>query len=108
MERDNTRNIENLEGEVAENEILRRILSHGFTENGDLPFDEGDVLGLKKGQRVSIAPTDFGFTHSDEGVLVGLSKNEVVIEVDLREKEGGKLRLHFPRIGFKVSAVEDT
>lgn len=107
VERENASNVESLEGEKAEEEIVNRILGSELCENGDLPFEDGDVLGLRKGQMVSVGPTDFGFTHADVGVLVGLAKNEVVIEVDSNNKQQGKLRLHFPRIGFKTLPVEE-
>lgn len=89
------------EGKEAEDDVVERILGSESSEVNDLPFDMDDVLGLRKGQRVSVAPVDFGFTHKDEGTLVGLSKNEVVIEVDVPGGRG-KLRLHYPRIQFKI------
>ena len=93
------------EGDEAENDIVRRILAGSLMEPRDLEFDDQDVLGLKKGQRVSIAPVDFGFTHKDEGPLVSLSKEEAVIEVDVPVGKDGKLRLHYPRINFKILPV---
>jgi hypothetical protein len=89
------------EGREAEDEVVERILKAGFVEPRELVFDEGDVLGLKRGQRVSVSPVDFGFTHKDEGVVVGLSENEVVLEIDA-PRGNGKLRLHYPRINFKI------
>lgn len=92
------------EGEEAENAIVKTILESDFTEPQDPVVDESDVLGLKRGQKVSVAPVDFGFTHKDEGVLVGLSRNEVTIEVDV-PNGNGNLRLHYPRINFKILPV---
>lgn len=89
------------EGEEAEDSIVSRILASDFTEPESPVVDESDVLGLKKGQKVSVAPVDFGFTHKDEGNLVGLSRDEVVVEVDV-PGDNGKLRLHYPRINFKI------
>lgn len=89
------------EGQEAEDDIVNKILASGFTETESLGVDSSDVLGLKRGQKVSVAPVDFGFTHKDEGTLVGLSKDEVVLEVDVPDDQG-KLRLHYPRINFKI------
>ena len=95
-----------LEGVDAEAEVVGRILNaQKSPESGnELAFDEDDVLGLKKGQRISIAPTDFGFTHKDVGTLVGLTENEVVIESSVPGDQG-ILRLHYPRINFKILQV---
>lgn len=93
------------EGQGAEDEVVKRVLSSELAEPTDLGIDASDVLvrtdELKAGQRVSVAPADFGYTHKDEGVLVGLSSDEVVIETEVPNGEG-KLRLHYPRINFKV------
>lgn len=96
------------EGRQTEDQAVRRILSSTFTEQTDLGIDASDVLvkteGLKAGQRVSVGPADFGNTHKDIGTLVGLSTDEVVIEVEVPGGEG-KLRLHYPRINFKILPV---
>lgn len=89
------------EGPEAEDEIVRTIFSSTYAEPERLPFDESDVLGLKRDQRVSVVPSDFGFTHADAGVLVGLSTNEVTIQISREDKHD--LRLHFPRINFQVT-----
>jgi hypothetical protein len=93
------------EGKEMEDEIVNRILTSTLTEQPDPSIDASDVLvvtaGLKDGQKVSVAPVDFGRTHKDEGVLVGLSANEVVIEVEVPGGQG-RLRLHYPRINFKI------
>ena len=95
------------EGSQAEDEVVRKILSSGYAEPEELPFEVNDVLGLEKGQRVSVAPVDFGAAHADTGVLVGLSRNEVVIEVEVQGGRDKKLRLHFPRIDFRIVAVAE-
>jgi len=94
------------EGKEAEDTVVHRILDVGFVEKEHLDFDEDDVLGLKRGQIVSISPVDFGFTHEDRGVVVGLTKDEVVIEVEVPGGKDGKLRLHYPRINFKIKPAE--
>ena len=92
------------EGEAAEDEVVTRILAAGFTGAESPQVDANDVLGLKRGQRVSIAPVDFGFGHRDEGVLLGLSANEAIIEV-ATPADNGTLRLHYPRINFKILPI---
>ncbi|EME47055.1 hypothetical protein DOTSEDRAFT_20870 [Dothistroma septosporum NZE10] len=89
------------EGAQAEEAIVKRILDSSFTEEHAITVDEGDVLGLRRGQRVSVVPVDFGSTHKDEGELVGLSRDEVVILSDVPGGRG-QLRLHYPRINFKI------
>lgn len=85
-------------------DVKNRILSQGFTEvEGNV--DEHDPLKLKKGQVVRVSPVDFGFTHADEGMLVALSATEVVISVQVPNSEA-LIRLHFPRINFKIVPVD--
>lgn len=96
------------EGQEAEDDVVNRILSSGHTEQNEIGIDASDILiktdGLKAGQKVSVAPADFGFTHKDEGTLVSLSSDEVVIEVEVPDGDG-KLRLHYPRVNFKILPV---
>lgn len=99
--------VESMEGQQAEDEVVKRVLASDFVEGGDLVVEEGDVSGFKKGQKISVGSADFGFTHSDVGELVGLTKNEVVIEIALQDEAQGNLRLHFPRVGFKILPVKD-
>lgn len=70
------------EGQETDGDIVRRILSSGYAEPQELSVDEHNILGLKMGQRVTVAPAEFGATHADIGVLVGLSRHEIVIEVE--------------------------
>lgn len=88
-----------LEGDQAEREIVARIMGADLFESEELMFERNDVLRLRKGQVVTVGPADFGFTHLDKGQLVALTSNEVVIQTS--EKENG-LRLHFPRVNFKI------
>lgn len=61
-------------------------------------------MGLKEGQDVEVWPTDTGFRHRDRGRLVGLGRDEVVLEV--QSKVGGRMvRVHTPREGFRVQAI---
>lgn len=109
-----------LEGRDAEEDIMKRILSASSTtdKHATTSVEEGEVLGLQKGVEVTVAPTDFGFTHRDRGVLVGLTRDEAVIEVNVPKENPvtaavggatpGTLRLHYPRVGFKILPVADT
>jgi len=52
---------------------------------------------------VTVSATDYG-TDPNEGVLVGLTADEVVIErVDER---AGRVHVHFPRLGYQVKPVK--
>ncbi|CZT23568.1 uncharacterized protein RCC_09282 [Ramularia collo-cygni] len=98
------------EGSEAEDRVVQKILSSTLTEKADIGINESDVLvkidGLKAGQKVSVSPSDFGFNHKDQGILVGLSDDEVVIEMKVPGGgNDGMLRLHYPRINFEVVAV---
>lgn len=92
-----------LDGQHAEAGIVKQIKKADLFEEELLPFDDSDALSLRRGQIVSIAPADFGFTHEDKGELVGLSVREAVIYVNSGEK---KLRLHFSRVNFKIQSRE--
>lgn len=84
---------------------MKHVTSADFAEK-ELRIDEDDPLGLKEGQDVEVWPTDTGFRHKDRGRLVGLTRDEVVVEA--QSKVGGKVvRIHAPRGGFKVQAVQD-
>lgn len=58
-----------------------------------------DLHGFKRGERVTIAPTDYG-VDPVEGELVLSRTNELAVRrVDTR---AGEVVVHFPRIGFEV------
>lgn len=68
-------------------------------------IDPKDPLRLQKGQDVEVWPTDTGLNHRDRGRLVSLTKDEVVIAA--QSKVGRKeIRIHAPRSGFRVKAVQ--
>ncbi len=54
---------------------------------------------------MDIRPTDFDLTHADTEVFVSLGSKETVIVVKINEGDGF-LRLHFPRTGFKITALD--
>lgn len=55
-----------------------------------------DPQKLSAGDQVELFPTDSGMNNKDHGKLLSLTEQEIVIEL-----ESG-LRLHTPRIGFRV------
>ncbi|ETN42685.1 uncharacterized protein HMPREF1541_01842 [Cyphellophora europaea CBS 101466] len=58
--------------------------------------------GLSPGVRVSIAPDDTGMNDPSFGTLLATSPEEIVIAPEDIESRRVDLRLHFPRIGFRV------
>lgn len=85
-----------LKGDVA----AQRILKAPFRET-DLTVDHTDPLGLQPGTQVVVYPTDSGSRHQDQGTLIGLSENEIVLSV---ESQGQELHVHYPRTGFRIQA----
>lgn len=77
-------------------EAAEQILSAGFAE-AKLGVNSADSQkSLKEGDEVEVLPTDTGFSHRDKGTLIGLTGDEIVISLQ------NGLRLHTPRINFKV------
>jgi hypothetical protein len=66
--------------------------------------------GLVVGANISVWPSDTGMNHPSVGKLLASSPEEVVIEPDvLTDGEAAKkvqLRLHFPRVEFRVKAAD--
>ncbi|KAK0663188.1 hypothetical protein DIS24_g1244 [Lasiodiplodia hormozganensis] len=94
-------------GAIGDEEVLERVFGSAFVEDGEeVVWDEQSarVVGLEKGLVVEVFPTDYGSAHKDQGRLVGLGIDEVVIDVDVEER-GKAVRLHFPRTGFCVRKV---
>lgn len=84
-----------LKGEAA----ARVVLNASYVEQPSV--DELDPLRLSGGELVEVWPTDTGFNHRDTGKLVGLDRNQIVIE---RKAGDGTsdVRIHFPRTLFRV------
>jgi hypothetical protein len=80
-------------------EAVVQIGSSEFAEP-DCNVDPNDPSGLKKGQHVEVWPTDTGCKNKDQGSLVGLSVDEIVIET--KTEKGKTVRVHSPRHGFRV------
>ena len=63
-------------------------------------FDSG--FGFSKGQRVTVAATDYG-VDPVEGELVYIGAEELVVRRE--DPRAGVVHVHFPRIGFQIEAV---
>ncbi|KAK7192040.1 hypothetical protein DPSP01_003907 [Paraphaeosphaeria sporulosa] len=64
--------------------------------------DKHDPQEVERGTLVEMYPSDWGSEHRDAGRLVALARDEVTI---MAEGALG-LRIHAPRTGFKMTAVE--
>lgn len=77
----------------------KQIFEAGFAE------EEGNIAAsellktLRKGDQVELFPTDSGFNNKDRGKLLSLAEDEIVIAL------GTGLRLHTPRVGFRVRSI---
>ncbi|KAF2214025.1 hypothetical protein CERZMDRAFT_38192 [Cercospora zeae-maydis SCOH1-5] len=82
---------------------VEAVTSAAF-HDGQLVVDANDPLGLTKGARVKVYPTDGGGLpqHQDEGRLVKLTRDEVGIAI--QAKSGAELHVHAPRWAFRVEA----
>ncbi|KAI9795834.1 MAG: hypothetical protein M1833_006783 [Piccolia ochrophora] len=87
-------------------EAVTQITSANFFEPDPL-FDETDPSGFKVGEVVELFPIDTGSRHHDVGRLVGLSPNEVVLEIQKPAAETS-IRVHAPRHGFRVQRPPNT
>ena len=71
---------------------------------GHAPAAVEPGLGFEAGAQVTVNATDYG-TDPIAGTLVGLTKQEVVIE--RTDERAGTLHVHFPRIGFQIRKVKE-
>ncbi|KAJ9612247.1 hypothetical protein H2200_003844 [Cladophialophora chaetospira] len=78
-----------------------QILNASFVDK-DLGVDPSDPLGLQQGTEVEVFPIDSGSHHHDQGRLIGLTEDEIVLGIEANGKE---LRLHYPRTGFRIIAA---
>lgn len=92
-------NKEIVEGDAA----LKQIGSAGLLEPTKNNVDGNDPLGLKKGSKVKVSPIDTGYTAQEEGSLVTLNAEEVVIAK--KTKNGDEVFLHCPRWNFRIQAA---
>lgn len=86
-------------------DALTEITGADFIE-ADPSIDRDDPLNLQPGDFVELWPTDTGTKHRDRGLLVGLMKDEVVIECQTKMAHRN-VRVHAPRTGFRVRKVAD-
>jgi len=86
-----------LDGESA----AKMIIASDYESYDNVGFDEVEAsrLGLKVGDAVQVAPEDTGRNYPTIGKLVGLNREELVLEVKGLK---GLLRCHFPRLGYFV------
>jgi hypothetical protein len=89
-----------LKGDAA----AQRVLSASFVDK-DPGFDPADPLGLQQGTEVEVFPIDSGIHHRDQGRLIGLTEDEIVLSTKAKGKE---IHLHYPRVGFRIRAREAT
>jgi len=66
---------------------------------------EANRLDMKENSWVAVAPDDTGKNSPTMGKLVGLSKEEFVVET--RGLSGAVIRCHFPRLGFTIKTASD-
>ena len=89
---------------VSGEEAVTKIKRGAFAQDpADTRVLEHDPLRLDVGDEVRVWPTDTGSAHKDQGRLVRLKEDEVVIEVC--GADGTPVRLHTPRWGFRVEKV---
>lgn len=83
-------------------EASKHIYSASYSTDEKF-VDDNDPLQIKEGEVVDVWPTDSGTNHRDQGKLVKISKDEVVIAV--KGEQGEELHLHAPRWGFRIRPV---
>ncbi|KIW71209.1 hypothetical protein PV04_03400 [Phialophora macrospora] len=86
-----------LKGDAA----AERILNASFVDK-DPGFDLADPLGLQRGTEVEVFPIDSGTHHRDQGRLIGLTEEEIVLST---KAEGKEVHLHYPRVGFRIRGL---
>jgi len=86
--------------EMSDDEALE--VARDADTNADVLVDANDPLGLAAGQRVSVAPDDYGIVPV-AGELVRLTIDDVAIRRE--DPLAGEVVVHFPRIGYRVEAI---
>lgn len=85
-----------LDGQAA----MQHIISASYHDQ-QTGVADNDPVKLKEGDLVQLWPTDSGFRHKDQGFLVKLTKDEVVLAIQTRSGSE-EIRVHAPRWGFRV------
>ncbi|KAF8897500.1 hypothetical protein BD779DRAFT_382010 [Infundibulicybe gibba] len=82
------------------------IVSSQFEPYSVVGFDtlEATRLTLKAGEMIQVYPDDTGRNYPTVGKLVGINKEEFVLEVQAKQ---GLLRCHFPRLSFSAKTASD-
>lgn len=65
-----------------------------------------DATGLSLGQTVQLTPEQLGHGTSVTGELVSLLPHRLTLR--LRSERCGEVHVHFPRIGYRLKAVQNT
>ena len=84
-------------------EIEKAWETAGWGEESGMQVDKRDPIKLGAGEEVEVFPAETGFNHKDQGRLIGLTPEEVVIEK--HTLAGHAIRIHAPRRGFRVRKV---
>jgi hypothetical protein len=90
---------------VSDKTAIGKVLSGEYAEHV-MDIDPAEPLGLSKGQLIEVWPSDSGSKHHDKGKLVSICVREVVIDSEVPNGKG-TLRLHFPRINFRIVPVQN-
>jgi hypothetical protein len=67
--------------------------------NPDEWLPEAQNVGLRRGDWVSVSPTDYG--DPVHGTIFAWTADEIVIRHE--DQSVGRVNLHFPRVGFDVA-----
>ena len=86
--------------ELSSGEALQR--AHASTPEPLVDNDFVDANGLRAGRRVRVAATDYG-VDAVEGELAWHDAESLAIDRD--DARAGRVRVHFPRVGFRVDAA---
>jgi glutathione S-transferase len=86
--------------ELSSAQALER--AHAATPEPLVDNDFIDANGLRAGARVRVAATDYG-VDAVEGELAWHDAESVAIDRD--DDRAGRVRVHFPRVGFRVDAA---
>ncbi|KAI4519114.1 hypothetical protein K525DRAFT_206856, partial [Schizophyllum commune Loenen D] len=88
---------------ISGKEAAQRIASAAAVEREKPLFDEktATLLGVKHGEPVAVIPEDNSRDYPTKGLLVGLSDEEVVLEI---KGKAGTFLCHFPRLRYAVVA----
>lgn len=76
-------------------------VARSSTDFAPVTVDPG--VGFESGAEVTVSATDYG-TDPIQGILVGFNQDETVLERD--DNRAGRVRVHFPRLGYQVKAVK--